>query len=447
MFSNLHVLELAKEKKFLELKEYLRDSLGADIATFLEECHDNEIFLLTFRLLNKELAAEVFSYLSLEKQYDLYNAISHDKFRNILEELSFDDKIDFLEELPSNVVKKILVNSNPKDRELINQFLSYKVDTAGSLMTIEYLSLDKEWSVLEGIKYIRKNANELESLDMAFIIDKARKIEGTVSLVTLLSSEDNENIQDIMTKDPLFVKTNDNQEVAIEIFKKYDLVVLPVVDNEERMVGIITIDDVVDAIEEENTEDFHKMVGIVPDKNTYLDISTFTLARKRLMWLMVLMVSATISGTIMSRYEEVLSSMVILAVAIPMLMDTGGNAGSQSSTLIIRGMALGEIETKDFFKVMNKELRVGILVGICLSVVNFLRMRFIMRYDVRVAFLIALTLTITVITAKLIGGILPIIAKTFKFDPAIMAGPLVTTIVDMTSLIIFFNLAQRFFNL
>ncbi|WP_300362144.1 magnesium transporter, partial [Fusobacterium sp.] len=340
------------------------------------------------------------------------------------------------------VVKRVLENYKNENRSLVNQFLSYEEDSAGSLMTIEYLSLKSNWTVRESLTHIRKKVKDLETIDVAYVIDSKKNLMGDVTLRDLLLSNDEDIVENIMNKNVLYVTTSTNQEEAIELFKKYDLIVLPVIDKENILVGIITIDDMVDVIEEENTEDFQKMAAMAPSKEEYLESSVFELAKNRLMWLLVLMVSATFTGTIISKYENIIEQMVVLAAAIPMLMDTGGNAGSQSSTLVIRGMALGEIKTQDWLKVIWKELRVGLMVAIGLGFINFARMRFILKQDMKISFLVSFTLGAVVVIAKLVGGILPIGAKKLKLDPAIMAGPLVTTIVDAMALMLYFYIAM-----
>lgn len=437
------IKDFLDRKDFRQLKKFLNEQTPADIAEFMEE--NRETAVIIFRLLNKEVAAEAFAHLDSDEKKIIVESISDHNLKEFLEELFFDDMIDFLEEMPSNVVKRVLKNSNPKNRVLINQFLAYEDDTAGSLMTIEYLSIKKEWTVEKSISYIRKNVMEVETVDVAYVTDKNKKLEGEISLKEILSAKDDERIEELMEKDILSVNTWTNQEQAIELFKKYDLTVLPVIDREEILVGIITIDDVVDAIEEENTEDFQKMAAMQPSKDEYLDTPVFNLAKNRLLWLLVLMVSATFTGAIISQYEEVIQGMVVLAASIPMLMDTGGNAGSQSSTLIIRGMALGEVKISDYLKVIWKELRVSLIVGLGLGSVNFIRMSVLMKQGVKVSFLVSFTLGITVVIAKLVGGLLPIGAKKLKLDPAIMAGPLVTTIVDALALVIYFSLAVFMF--
>lgn len=426
-----------------KLQESLKLETAINIAEFISEYEGNENdILILFRLLNKEKAAEVFAELDSDLQMKIVNSMTDSNLQSLLNELYFDDMIDFIEEMPSNVVKRVLENYKNENRSLINQFLSYEEDSAGSLMTIEYLSLKSDWTVIESLNYIRKKVKDLETIDVAYVTDGKRKLIGEISLRNLLLSEDDNIIEDIMNKHVLYVTTSTNQEEAIELFKKYDLTVLPVIDKENILVGIITIDDMVDVIEEENTEDFQKMAAMAPSKEEYLESSVFELAKNRLMWLLVLMVSATFTGTIISKYENIIEQMVVLAAAIPMLMDTGGNAGSQSSTLIIRGMALGEIKTQDWLKVVWKELRVGIIVAVGLGLINFARMRFILNQDMKISFLVSFTLGAVVVMAKLVGGILPIGAKKLKMDPAIMAGPLVTTIVDAMALMLYFYIAM-----
>lgn len=437
------VKELLEKKDLKGLKEVLNLETPINIAEFIEANSENEKdIIILFRLLHKELAAEVFANLDADEQIKIVGSINDDKLQSLLEELYFDDMIDFLEEMPSNVVKRVLENYKHENRSLINQFLSYEEDSAGSLMTIEYLSLRSNQTVKESLRHVRKYAEELETIDVAYVIDKNKKLEGEITLKKLLASSDNEVIENIMDKNILSVKTSTNQEEAVKLFKKYDLTVLPVIDRENILVGIITIDDMVDVIEEENTEDFQKMAAMAPSKEEYLETSVLHLAKNRLTWLLVLMVSATFTGSIISKYEEIIEQMVVLAAAIPMLMDTGGNAGSQSSTLIIRGMALGEIKMSDYLKVVWKELRVSLIVGLGLGAVNFLRMNYILKQDFKMSMLVSVTLGVTVIIAKLVGGLLPIGAKKLNLDPAIMAGPLVTTIVDALALVIYFYLAM-----
>ena len=437
------IKELLEKKDLKNLQEFLNSETSANIAEFIKENEEGEKEnIILFRILSKEKAAEVFAELDADLQMQIVSSMTDDKLQSLLDELYFDDMIDFIEEMPSSVVKRVLENYKNENRSLINQFLSYEEDSAGSLMTIEYLSLKSHWTVRESLNYIRQKVKDLETIDVAYVRDKNRVLIGEISLKNLLLSKDEDIIEDVMNKNVLYVTTSTNQEDAIELFKKYDLTVLPVIDKEKILVGIITIDDMVDVIEEENTEDFQKMAAMAPSKEEYLESSVFELAKNRLTWLLVLMVSATFTGSIISKYEDIIEQMVVLAAAIPMLMDTGGNAGSQSSTLVIRGMALGEIKLKDWFRVVWKELRVGIIVALGLGLVNFCRMRFILKQDIKISFLVSFTLGIVVVMAKLVGGVLPLGAKKLKMDPAIMAGPLVTTIVDALALMMYFYIAM-----
>lgn len=435
------IIDLINNNKINETRERLLELEPVDIALLLEEL-DPEKSLITFRILPKDIAVEVFSFISKEKQLHIGQSITSEELSKIVDELYLDDSVDFLDELPANMVKQILRNTEKQKRDLINQFLNYPEDSAGSLMTIEYVELKKEMTVKQSIEYIRRNGVDKETIDTCYVIDKNRKLEGVVAIRKLILSDEDDLIKDVMTVNLIRGYTKDDQEHIASIFKKYNFTTLPVVDNEMRLVGIITIDDIVDIIEQENTEDFHKMAAIHPSENSYLKTSATTLAKHRITWLLVLMISATFTGRIISGYEELLASMVILTSFIPMLMDTGGNSGSQSSTLIIRSIALGEIEVKDIFKVIKKEFQVSSMVGLLLAIANFLRLYYFERVDIYIALTVTITLFFVVVIAKVTGGILPLIAKTLRLDPAIMAGPLITTVVDAAALVIYFKLAS-----
>ena len=424
----IEIKELIERNKLLELCEYLQELNSVDVANQLMDLEDEEL-VLVFRVLPKDIAAEVFSYLDKDSQQHIVESIT-------------DREVTQIEELPANVVKKVIRNTSPQKRELINQFLQYAQYSAGSIMTIEFVDLKAYMTVKEAINHTRKTGTTKETLETCFIIDQARHLLGSVTLKDLILSEDDMIIEDIMDTNLISVQTSVDQEEVAHLFKAYDLVTMPVVDKENRLVGMITIDDVVDIIEQENTEDFQKMAAMAPNEEPYLKTPVLSLAKHRIIWLLVLMISATVTGRIIQGFEEVIQSVVILASFIPMLMDTGGNAGSQSSTLIIRGLALGEITTHDYLKVMFKELRVGSVVAIVLSVVNFLRIYFIEHVEFMVGITVCASLFFTVILAKVVGSILPIIAKKLKFDPAIMASPLITTIVDAFALIVYFMLAR-----
>ncbi|CDF59200.1 magnesium transporter [Thermobrachium celere] len=437
---NERILELLKSKNYKELRSELIELNEVNIADIIEEVDTSEAVIL-FRLLPKDLAVDVFAYLSNEAQKNIIDSITDKEIEHIMNEMYFDDMIDFIEEMPAHVVKKILKNTREEERALINQFLNYPENSAGSLMTIEYVDLRKDMTVGEAIKHIKETGIEKETIYTCYVIDSCRKLEGIISLRKLVICDENRKIEDIMNTDVIYVHTHDDQEVVASLFKKYDLIAIPVLDKEERLVGIITIDDIVDVIEQENTEDFQRMAGMEPSDIEYLDASVFTLAKNRIAWLLILMISATFTGRIIQRYEEVLQSVAILAAFIPMLMDTGGNAGSQSSTLVIRGLALEEIKTKDFFKVVFKELKVSFIVGVVLSLINFLRIYYIEKINFKVSLTVTITLFITIMLAKIVGGVLPIIARKLKLDPAIMASPLITTIVDAVALIVYFTCA------
>ena len=442
----LDIKEFLDNKEYVMLKKEIEKEKAVDIADVFDDL-DKRNSIILFRLLSKDKAADVFSNLTAQQRIDIVGAIQETKLSEILDDLFFDDMIDILEEMPANIVKKILAESSEEERKLINQFLSYCEDSAGSLMTIEYVDLKKEMTVKEALRHIKKIGIDKETIYTCYVLDRKRKLEGLVSLRKLVLSDDDLFISDIMNEDFVFTNTLNDQEVVASLFKRYDLISLPVVDNENRLVGIITIDDIVDVIEQENTEDFQKMAAMEPHEEEYLQTGIFSLARKRIVWLLFLMVSATFTGIVIRKYDEVLQSVVVLAVFIPMLMDTAGNAGSQSSTLIIRGIALGKISLNNYAKVFWKEFRVSIVVGSMLALLNFLRVLIIERVEMDIAIVVSLTLAITVIFAKLVGSMLPVIAKKLKLDPAIMAGPLITTIVDAIALIVYFNLANMFLNL
>ncbi|RQD69787.1 MAG: magnesium transporter [Tindallia sp. MSAO_Bac2] len=441
LFDN--VLILLEEKKYIKLRELLMETKAVDLAELMEEMEDKHPnnSMIIFRLLPKDLAADVFSYLSPNQKRNIVDTLHENHLRNIVEELNFDDKIDFLEEMPANVVKRILRKVHDDERKLINQFLNYPEFSAGSLMTIEYVDLKKEMTVAEALQHIRNNGFDKETIYTCYVLNETRKLEGIISLRKLILAEDQLYIEELMDTDVISTTTFDDQEEVADLFKKYDLMSLPVVDQEDRLVGIITIDDIVDVIEQENTEDFEKMAALLPSEEEYMNSGIFLLARRRIVWLLVLMISATFTENIIGRFEDILSAVVILAAAIPMLMDTAGNAGNQTSTLIIRGIALGEISLDDYLKVLWKEFRISIIVGIMLATVNFFRMMIISSASLSISITVSLTLALTVVMAKLFGGMLPIIAKKMKMDPAIMAGPLITTIVDAMALVVYFNIA------
>jgi magnesium transporter len=440
------VINLIEQGKFAEIRNQLVEMNVVDVAYLIEEL-DKQKMLVVFRILPKDISAGVFSYISTDLQRYIVESISGAEIKNILDKLFFDDAIDFIEEMPSNVVKKVLKNTDDDTRKLINQFLKYPEDSAGSIMTIEFVDLKMEMTVKQAIRHIKETGVDRETIDTCYIIDEERRLEGVISIRKLILSEDSAIVKDIMETNFIYVNTHDDQEKAASLFKKYDLLTMPVVDNEHRLVGIVTADDIIDVISQEDTEDFQKMAAMVPSEEEYLKTSVFTLAKHRVSWLLILMISASLTGGIIRKYDDVLQSTVLLASFIPMLMDTGGNAGTQSSTLIIRGIALGEISLRDVFKVLWKEFRISCIAGFVLSGLNFLRIYFLEKTDLLISLTVCITLFFVVIIAKLLGGLLPIIAKKLKADPAIMASPLITTIVDAIALITYFAMATWLLNI
>ena len=440
------IVELLEQNKLAELKEILINENPIDIADVFED-FPKEKYLIIFKLLPKDFSSEVFSYLSPEKQQEVIENITDDEIKFIVEDMYLDDTVDFIEEMPANIVDKILKNTSNDKRKLINQMLKYPENSAGSVMTVEYVSFKDNYTVKQAIEYYRKVAIDKEETDICFVTDTKKKLVGIISLKTLILSKDDSYIQDEMDTNFVSVLTLDDQEEIAALFRKYDLTTMPVVDHEDRLVGVITVDDIVDVIDQENTEDIQKMAAMNPSDEEYLKESVLSLAKHRILWLLVLMISATFTGLVIKKYEDILQSAVYLATFIPMLMDTGGNAGSQSATLVIRGIALEEIEFSDIFKVIWKELRVSILVGFILSAVNFIRIYYFTNSSLETSLVVAISMFLTVIMAKVVGGVLPLIAKSLKIDPAIMASPLITTIVDTAALIIFFKLSVIFLHI
>ncbi|MCI1958934.1 MAG: magnesium transporter [Clostridia bacterium] len=434
-------LKMLDENKFAKLKYILNEENPANIAEFFEDVPKKKR-LFVFRLLTKDNAAETFSFMASDVQEDIVNSITDNEVRSIVDEMSVDDAVDFLGEMPANLITKILKNTSDDKRKVINEYLNYPEDSAGSIMTIEFVEFHVNSTVAAAMDQLRKNGVDKETIYSCYVVDKRRVLVGMVSLRTLILSSDDTLVSDIMEDDVISVQTLDDQEEVANIFKKYNLIALPVVDKEKRLVGIITVDDIVDVMEEETTEDIEKMSALLPSDDEYLKTSVGHLAKNRIIWLLVLMISGTFSSAIISGYQSVLESSVLLASFIPILMDTGGNAGSQASTLIIRGMAVGEIGLNDILKVIWKELRVGIICGVILSAVNFVRLMIISDAPVFVNLTVSLSICVIVILSKTIGCVLPMVAKKLKLDPAIMAGPLITTVVDSVSLIIFFNFAK-----
>ena len=440
MIENIELL--ISEKKYSLLKQELITMNEADIAEILENL--NEIDLITiFRLLPKDLAALVFSYLSIENEQIIIKALSDKEAGLIIDSMYADDAADLIDEMPSNVVKRLLSNTTKETRCDINNLLKYENDSAGSIMTVEFIDLKEDYTAKDALEIIKQEANNIENIDICYVLDKTRKLLGFVKLKDILISSDDTLIKSIMHKVHAKVKTNTDQEVVAHKFKKYDINIIPVVDSENKLVGIITIDDIVDIIDEETTEDIEKMAAITPNDKPYNKTGVLHTYLKRIPWLLLLMISATFTGKLIQSYASALASTVVLTSFIPMLMDTGGNAGSQSSVTIIRSLSLNEIKFKDIFKVIFKEIRVAILIGITLAIANFIKLLLIDRVSVTIALIVCLTLIITILCAKIVGSTLPMIAKKIGFDPAVMASPFITTIVDAISLIIYFTIATK----
>lgn len=424
------------------IKKKFSDINIVDIAEIFEDI-DKEKVLQIFRLLPKDKAADVFSYISTENQKLIIEAITDKELAGIVNDLYLDDTVDLLEEMPANVVKKVLKNTDKTTRKIINQFLNYPEDSAGSVMTIEYIDLKKNLTVKEAISKIRRTVDDKETFDICYVIDNRRILEGIVSIRDILLANDEQKIEDIMDKNIIYVYTTDDKEIVSNLFMKYDCSSLAVVDKEKRLVGIITVDDVVDIIQDENTEDFEIMAAITPSEKPYLKTNVFQLAFNRIPWLLFLMISATLTGLVINKFEAQLAVQSALIAFIPMLMDTGGNSGSQAATLAIRGLALNEITVSDFLIIIFKETFIGSIAGFVLAVFNFIRL-IILKYDTMVSLTVCCSILLTVVLANIIGGILPLIAKFFKMDPALMAAPLITTIVDVISLIAYFSIASIF---
>lgn len=432
-----------------ELKDELSDMAYPDIAEFIMDLDDDKISVKIFRILPKDISADVFSYLDTEKQSVIVQSITDSEIGRLMDDLYVDDAVDFLEEVPANIVRRVLANTDKETREIINRFLTYPDNCAGSVMTIEMVELHDRLTVAEAIKSIRRTGVDKETIYTCYVIDDKRHLVGTIPLRRLLLNDEDTLITEIMADDEqlIYVTTMDDQEYVAAIAKKYDLLSVPVVDKENRLVGIITIDDIIDIIDEEATEDFEKMALLTPSEDEYIKTSVFALAKNRIPWLIVLMLASTLTGQIIEGFENKLSIVAGLTACIPMLMGTGGNSGNQASTLVIRGLALGEIKIKDYFTILWKEIRVSLMVGLVLAVANFARM-FILRLttgnDVTdsVILVVSLAVMAVVVVSKTIGCTLPIVAKLLKLDPALMAGPLITTLVDTISLIIYFALAN-----
>ncbi len=434
------ILDLLEKHKYSSLRAILEYMNPADIATVFDEVKTKDIAIL-FRVLPKELAAETFTYIDSDMQRHLIEAFSDKELKDVISELFMDDTVDIIEEMPANVVNKILKSVDLETRQMINNLLNYPKDSAGSIMTTEYVSLKSYMTVKEAFAHIREVGVDKETIYNCYVIDN-RTLLGLVTVKDLLIASYDDRIADIMETNVISVHTNEDQEVVGNMFNKYGFMALPVVDKENRLVGIVTFDDAINVIQEENEEDMEAMAAIIPTDKPYMKTSVFETWQKRIPWLLLLMVSATFTGKIIQFFESALGAQVVLTAFIPMLMDTGGNAGSQSSVTIIRGLSIDEINYKDIFLVMWKEFRVSILCGITLAATGFAKVMLIDRVEFKVALVVSITLMFTVLISKLLGGSLPIIVKKLGFDPAVMVSPFITTAVDAISLLIYFNIAS-----
>ena len=438
--------ELLSSRQYTLLRQTISEMNTVDIAAAMSEMADEDS-LKMFRILPKDMAADVFADLEMDVQQYIIQSMSDREASNIIENLMADDATDLLEEMPASVVKRILANASPETRADINHLLRYPEDSAGSIMTVEYVDLREDMTVSEAIERIRKKGVDSETINICYVVTKQKILVGTVALRYLLIMKPDDVIGDIMNTNVISIGTMTDQEEAARMFQKYGFTAMPVVDNESRMVGIITIDDVVDILEEEATEDIEKMAAIVPSDKPYPKVGIFETYKNRIPWLLFLMISATFTGAIITGFEDALSAYVVLTAYIPMLMDTGGNAGSQASVSIIRGLSLKEIEFEDLFKIIWKEIRVAVLCGLTLAIANFAKLLLLDRVSILVAAVICLTLLFVVMIAKLVGCCLPMLASKIGFDPAVMASPFITTIVDALSLLVYFNIATRMLHL
>ncbi len=436
------IKELLDTKQYTRLRQKIAEMNEADIAVIMEELKEEDL-LKIFRILPKNIAADVFSYLEVESQQFIITSLSEKDAAGIINNLMADDATDLLEEMPANVVKKLLANANPETRRDINHLLRYPEDSAGSIMTVEYVDLKENMTVEDAIARIRKIGVDSETINICYVLDAKRTLVGTVALRYLLISSGDAVIGDIMHENVIYINTLMDQEEVARQFQKYDFTAMPVVDNENRLVGIITVDDIVDILQEEATEDMEKMAAIVPSDKPYMKTSVVETWKKRMPWLLLLMISATLTGSVLTTFEDALLAYGALIAYIPMLMDTGGNAGGQASVTIIRGLSLNEIEFGDAFKVVWKEIRVACLCGITLAAANFLKLLLLDKVSIMVALVVCLTLVAAVIIAKLVGCTLPMLAKKIGFDPAVMASPFITTIVDVLSLLVYFQIATH----
>lgn len=437
---------LLENKQYLEFRHFVEEMNEADIAALLEELPPEEM-IKAFRILPKSLAAEVFSYMELGNEQSVITSMSDKDAAWIIDNLMADDAADLLEEMPAGVVKKLLAAASPETRRDVNHLLKYPEDSAGSVMTVEYIDLKDNLTAAQALERVRRKGEDSETADVCFIVDPQRALKGTVTLRKLVFAQPDELISELMNDSVISVNTNVDQEEVAAMFKKYDYTSMPVVDNEDRLVGIITVDDIVDVMEAEATEDIEKMAAILPTDKPYMKTGVWETYKKRVPWLLLLMISATFTGAIISHFEAALATCAALTMFIPMIMDTGGNAGGQASVSIIRGLSLGEIDYRDVPRIIFKECRVALLCGATLAICNFVKLMIFDRPGFWVAVVVCLALVVTIFIAKFVGCTLPILAKRIGFDPAVMASPFITTIVDALSLMVYFGFAKMILKL
>jgi len=431
---------LLEQKKYNAIKTVLSTMNPSDIAALLEDVPPGELLLL-FRLLPKELAADTFVEMDSEAQKALVQGFSDTELKSIVDDLYVDDAVDLVEEMPANLVKRILSQAEPDTRRLINEILKYPDDSAGSLMTTEYVDLNPGMTAGEAIGHIRATGVDKETVNLCYVVDDKRKLLGVVSLRSIILAKPDMPVSELMEQNVVSVNTHEDQELVAQTFAKYNFTALPVVDSEDRLVGIVTVDDAIDVMQEEASEDISKMAAVTPTGKPYLRLSVFDLWRSRIPWLLILMISATFTGMIITHFENALATYVVLTAFIPMLMDTGGNSGSQSTVTIIRSLSLGEIGTKDTMKILWKEIRVAVLCGLTLAIVNFGKLMLFDRVGFKVSLVVCITLVFDVLASKIVGALLPLGAEKVGLDPAVLASPVLTTIVDAVALLIYFTAA------
>lgn len=438
------LLELLTDKKYLKLKKVLSEYNSVDLAELLLDMEDKDLAFV-FRMIDKDKAAEVFSYMDDDQRQVLLQSFTSQEIRLILDAMYTDDAVDILEDMPANVVNHLLDQVSQDTRADINRLLKYPEDSAGSIMTVEYIDVTLQMTVQQTLDKIRTIGIHSETVYTCYVVEK-RKLCGIVTAEALLTNDGDTQVKELMEENYIFIRTTDDREDAAKLFRKYDLIAIPVLDQEGYIVGIVTFDDAIDVLTEETTEDIHKMAAIASSEESYLKTSVLEHARHRILWLLILMFSATITGAIITKYENAFTAIPLLVSFIPMLMDTGGNCGSQSSTLIIRGLAVDELHFSDFFTILWKEFRVAIVVGVVLALANGVRIFWVYK-NLPMAVVVAASLVVTIVIAKLVGCILPILAKRLHMDPAIMASPLITTIVDTCSIVIYFQIATLMFHI